>query len=253
MSKDKDLPVIEIFGPTIQGEGPLAGQRSHFVRFGGCSYRCDWCDSEHAVEPKLVKQNRTMLSGHEIAEKLCRLSRAQWVTLTGGDPCMHGLEGLIGELNLCNFRVSIETQGAIWQDWLTFCDSVVVSPKLPSSNMFHKTDWEVLAKYSNTLRHRMVFKFVIFTAIDLDAAKAVSKRYPLHKVYLSAGTEWWDIRDAQASFGLRRPHADDMVIKARVTDKLHWLYEEVLKDPFWTHATVFPQLHVLAWGHKQGV
>lgn len=39
----KKLPVIELFGPTIQGEGLMIGKRSHFVRFGGCGYRCSWC------------------------------------------------------------------------------------------------------------------------------------------------------------------------------------------------------------------
>jgi 7-carboxy-7-deazaguanine synthase len=34
------FPVIEVFGPTVQGEGPDAGRPAYFVRFGGCDYRC---------------------------------------------------------------------------------------------------------------------------------------------------------------------------------------------------------------------
>jgi 7-carboxy-7-deazaguanine synthase len=34
------LTVNEVFGPTFQGEGPLAGQRAMFVRLSGCSLRC---------------------------------------------------------------------------------------------------------------------------------------------------------------------------------------------------------------------
>ena len=44
------LRVVEIFGPTIQGEGALIGEPTVFVRTGGCDYRCSWCDSLHAVD-----------------------------------------------------------------------------------------------------------------------------------------------------------------------------------------------------------
>jgi 7-carboxy-7-deazaguanine synthase len=37
------LPVTEIFGPTLAGEGSIAGQVSFFVRFFGCGFRCTWC------------------------------------------------------------------------------------------------------------------------------------------------------------------------------------------------------------------
>lgn len=32
----RSFPVVEIFGPTIQGESPDAGRPAYFVRFGGC-------------------------------------------------------------------------------------------------------------------------------------------------------------------------------------------------------------------------
>lgn len=35
-TKEKKFAVIETFGSTIQGEGPLAGSKTMFVRFGGC-------------------------------------------------------------------------------------------------------------------------------------------------------------------------------------------------------------------------
>ncbi|MGB2992770.1 MAG: 7-carboxy-7-deazaguanine synthase QueE, partial [Paenisporosarcina sp.] len=40
------IPVMEIFGPTIQGEGMVIGQKTMFVRTGGCDYSCSWCDSK---------------------------------------------------------------------------------------------------------------------------------------------------------------------------------------------------------------
>jgi len=42
------FPVMEIFGPTIQGEGALIGMPTHFVRLGGCTYRCAWCIAENS-------------------------------------------------------------------------------------------------------------------------------------------------------------------------------------------------------------
>lgn len=37
------FPVLEIFGPVLQGEGRMIGVQTHFVRFGYCDYRCAWC------------------------------------------------------------------------------------------------------------------------------------------------------------------------------------------------------------------
>ena len=34
------IPVLEIFGPTIQGEGRVIGRKTMFVRTAGCDYRC---------------------------------------------------------------------------------------------------------------------------------------------------------------------------------------------------------------------
>ena len=42
------IPVAEIFGPTIQGEGPHVGMQTLFVRVAGCDFKCAWCDSKFA-------------------------------------------------------------------------------------------------------------------------------------------------------------------------------------------------------------
>jgi uncharacterized Fe-S radical SAM superfamily protein PflX len=81
--KAKRLAVVEVFGPVIQGEGPLAGSKTMFVRFGGCDYRCTKCDSLHAVIPQAVKKNAQYLTAEEITDKLVALrghSGTNWVT-----------------------------------------------------------------------------------------------------------------------------------------------------------------------------
>ena len=32
------MPIMEVFGPTIQGEGMVIGQKTIFIRTGGCDY-----------------------------------------------------------------------------------------------------------------------------------------------------------------------------------------------------------------------
>ena len=39
--------VSEVFGPTVQGEGPSCGRIATFVRLGRCDLRCSWCDTPY--------------------------------------------------------------------------------------------------------------------------------------------------------------------------------------------------------------
>ena len=41
------LAVSEIFGPTLQGEGPSSGRRAMFLRLAGCNLSCSWCDTAY--------------------------------------------------------------------------------------------------------------------------------------------------------------------------------------------------------------
>src|SRR6478752_6895841 len=113
------LPVIEIFGPTVQGEGPDMGRPAYFVRFGGCDFRCTWCDSMHAVEPALVRASATAMSAPEIADRLGALEAGPLVDI----------------LHESGYEVAVETQGSRWREWLGGVDRLVVSPKGPSSGM----------------------------------------------------------------------------------------------------------------------
>lgn len=243
---DKLLPVVELFGPTIQGEGALAGQVSYFVRFGSCSYRCSWCDSMHAVAPEQIKAHVEHCHSDDILAVLAGLSNLPpdvekpWVTLTGGDPCLHDLTDLVFSLKNAGYRVAVETQGAIWKNWLIACDLVTCSPKGPSSGMQDRFSASLLTKYQQILDHQdqLVLKFVIFTEEDLAWAKSVRMIFGKPRIFLSVGTP------SAASVGIL---SADLILASyrRLVDK-------VLADPFWYDATVLPQLHALLWGRELG-
>ena len=107
------LPVVEVFGPTIQGEGELAGVPTAFVRFGGCDYRCSWCDSLFAVLPEDVRRAPRMTPA-EVAAALAALEGSpEWVTLSGGNPALLELGELVALLHASGRRVTVETQGSV--------------------------------------------------------------------------------------------------------------------------------------------
>src|SRR3954447_6224 len=104
------IPVVEIFGPTIQGEGAEAGIPTHFVRVGGCDFRCSWCDTMYAVDPQIVRETAETLSSQEIVTRVEALDgRPEWVTISGGNPALHKLDELVSGLHCAGFRVSVET------------------------------------------------------------------------------------------------------------------------------------------------
>lgn len=239
---NKTLPVMEIFGPTIQGEGLLAGKRSHFIRLGGCGYKCTWCDSMHAVTPKLVKANAERMDAAEIVvniESIDAGGHSEWVTISGGDPTMHNLEALVLALRAAGHKIAIECQGQFFHEWMTLCDLITISPKPPSSGMLDKFDITVVSdilKYCNSY-----LKVVIFNGKDLNWAIDLhdSTRHTA-QMHLSVGTVLEADRDK------------DVEIEAGICSDLRVLYEEALKVDDLHDVTILPQLHVLAWGHEQG-
>ncbi len=81
------IRISEIFGPTIQGEGPLVGHPTVFVRTGGCDYRCTWCDTLYAVLPE-HRDEWTLMAPSEIMARVNGLSggKSVLVSLSGGNP-----------------------------------------------------------------------------------------------------------------------------------------------------------------------
>jgi 7-carboxy-7-deazaguanine synthase len=241
-SKVKTFPVIEIFGPTIQGEGAEAGLTCHFVRLGGCDFRCSWCDTMYAVDPVEVRINATLMSASEITSRLASLDGApRWVVISGGNPALHKIDSLIAELHRSDRRVAVETQGSVWRDWLADVDRLTVSPKPPSSGMTnhrHITQFErFMARAVDGTSDRLVLKIVCFEEIDLQWSMEVASRYSSVPLYLSAGT----------------PVPAPAHLRDAVGERYAWLCERVAAEPALSDARVLPQLHVIAWKDRSGV
>lgn len=242
----KKLPIIEIFGPTIQGEGYLIGAPTHFVRTGGCTYRCEWCDSLFAVLPEEVKKNATRMEVHEIISKVAELPPAPWVTISGGDPCMHkGLHEVVLGLQQQGYRVAVETQGALWQDWLLDCNAVTFSPKGPSSGNI--TDIaEFVSFASKAVKHtHVIVKPVVFNPADLEYALA------LKKALTGKFGRAYNLFVFQA--GTVHDHNDPDGIRDRIMDNTRALVEQlILKESegftiFDADTRILPQLHAAVW------
>jgi 7-carboxy-7-deazaguanine synthase len=238
----RTLPVIEIFGPTIQGEGAEAGLPCNFIRVGGCDYRCTWCDSMYAVDPAEVRANAEHLTVNEITSRLRTLAgNPPWVVVSGGNPALLQLGPLVSALQDDGRKVAIETQGSSWKPWLGAVDRLTVSPKAPSSAMDterHRSQFERFMESAQVVNaDGLVLKIVCFDEIDLGWAREISSHWPSVPLFLSAGT----------------PVPSPPNLLAAVAARFRWLSETVANDPTLARARVLPQLHVVAWGDARGV
>src|SRR5688572_15697251 len=130
----KSILISEIFGPTIQGEGSLVGRPTVFVRTGSCDYRCSWCDTLYAVLPQ-HKGDWTPHTSEEVLSQVEGLTGGFpiLITVSGGNPALQPLDGLLDLGHQRGHTFALETQGSRPQEWFSKLDHLVLSPKPPSS------------------------------------------------------------------------------------------------------------------------
>jgi 7-carboxy-7-deazaguanine synthase len=239
------VPVIEIFGPTIQGEGMVVGQKTMFVRTAGCDYSCSWCDSSFTWDGS-GKHLIVQMTAEDIWAELKRLggNGFSFVTISGGNPALlRHLDRLVAILKENNIKIGVETQGSKWQDWLYDIDELTISPKPPSSGM--TTDFSMLTNILGKLRDRnrnqhISLKIVVFNEEDYAYAKQVHLRYPAIPFYLQVGND--DIASL-----------DNERLVSHLLEKYQTLINQVMSDEDLKDVKVLPQLHALVWGNKRGV
>src|SRR5215472_17562041 len=180
-SKNKKIPLVEVFGPTVQGEGAVIGQLTYFLRFGLCDYACTMCDSMHAVDPAQVKKNATWLTQEQIYQAFTLQNDApnvRWITYSGGNPCIHDLSELTIALRSRGYKIAVETQGTFAPQWLWKTNIVTVSPKGPG--MGEKFEHNVFRKFFDVTHQHPGFnvKIVVFGEEDLEFARTIIQDYP---------------------------------------------------------------------------
>lgn len=124
------LPVHELFGPTIQGEGRWVGKAVSFIRLSGCPVGCPWCDTGYADGGNGLPREYLAL------EDIVKSVGGFRVVISGGEPFIHPrLPELVTALVNRGKSVAIETSGAFWQPiggaWVTLSPKQHVSPRYP--------------------------------------------------------------------------------------------------------------------------
>ena len=226
---EASLVVSEVFGPTVQGEGPSVGQVAGFVRLGRCTLSCQWCDSRYTWDWEHhdpAQELRTV----GVASLLAQLETmgVGMVVVTGGEPLQRHLPPLLEGVKERGWRVEVETSGTIAPELAPgLVDQYNVSPKLAHSGNQRARYYrpEVLRAFQST--GRAVFKFVARAPSDLVEAEAMVTECGLTPVYVM-------------------PEGTDA---ATVTARMRELAQPVL-DRRWN---LTPRLHILLWGDRRGV
>ena len=179
------MKVVEIF-LSIEGEGKRAGLPAVFIRPAGCNLHCSYCDTRYACD----KPEYTEMSIKQILEKVESFG-CQRVTLTGGEPLIHGgVKQLIDALCTNDFEVNVETNGSV--DVYPFR---VDDEGLEYENLFFTIDYKCP---SSEMEYKMVesnfiyaseedvVKFVVGSKEDMDKAlEVIRKSVTVAQVYFS--------------------------------------------------------------------
>jgi organic radical activating enzyme len=218
------LQVSEIFY-SIQGEGASCGRATAFIRLGGCTLGCQWCDTKYTWRGGPVWEESHIL---ETIQEF----PARRVVVTGGEPFEQDITSLLQALRAVGFTIEIETAGfaplANVQCAL-LAHQLNVSPKLANSGVPYarRIHLPVLEFLRDT--GTAYFKFVVDQPADVAEVDALVTTLSLapDRVLLMP----------------QALTADEVLTKSR------WLVETCKVHGY----GYSPRLHILLWGAKRGV
>lgn len=239
MVTDDRLPISEIFGPTIQGEGPAAGQCATFVRFMGCNLSCSWCDTAYTWDGDRfgLRVTTNWWTPTQILTEVANRSDTGIVVVTGGEPLLRqdhpAWSELLAGLMDGGWRLHIETNGTLvpTAETLAAAELICVSPKLANAgehrghqNPTPRAEFVDLAHAHQCLHLKVVCQDE--GDVERAARMALALRWPWGRVWvMPEGTttevlnrRWPVIASAAARLGINATH----------------------------------RLHVLAWGDERG-
>lgn len=229
------LVVSEVFGPTIQGEGPSVGRPASFVRLGGCNLSCQWCDTAYTwdsarydLRAELRRDDITTISDRAL------FGDPAVVVITGGEPLLHQRQPawtrLLTKLARADVDIEIETNGTLTPTAET-CDLGVwwnVSPKLAHSG--DPAHLRIRHAALNTLidTGRASLKFVCATEADVDEA-------------------------AELVHDLEAPHTAVWISPEGTTASDVLTHTRQIADATVQHGfNLGTRLHIFAWGDERG-
>ena len=96
---------------TIQGEGPLCGERALFIRLNGCNLRCPGCDTSYTGSDLNVGPYWAVREAQGRG-----WAKGALVVITGGEPMRQNIAPMIVALLEGGYRVQIETNGVLWPE-----------------------------------------------------------------------------------------------------------------------------------------
>lgn len=225
------LVVSEVFGPTVQGEGPSLGRRAAFVRLGRCSLDCRWCDTPYTwdwerFDPAVELSERAV--GDVVAD--VEAMAVDRVVITGGEPLLQQrrLVPFLDAAAKRGWSVEVETNGTIAPDApiVERVEQFNVSPKLANSGVATERAIVPGALAAFVASGKAAFKFVVTAPADLDEVQALVDEHELSPIWIMPeGTT----PDAVLAGG--RLLADEVLARG------------------WQMTT---RLHVLLWGDQRG-
>lgn len=233
---DLTLPVSEVFGPTIQGEGPHAGRVCHFIRLGGCNLSCTWCDTPYSTGQHGIPLST--IPRTTIRDLAPQLPRNSILIITGGEPLMHAprqaFEALLHLAHSLGNQVHVETNGTILPEphIAGMIDHFTVSPKTtaPMRNDRHApslTDWEPYAD-------KTCFKYVIDTDNPNDADRLIQTAKHQATLHGCHPTNIWAMPEGTT------------------TQELQAKFRTVAEAATHHNINTTHRLHTLAWGNQKG-
>ena len=106
--------VSEVFGPTVQGEGPYLGTPAIFLRLMGCNLACRWCDTAYTWDATRydLAAERQRMTVAEVAARIEALG-PHLLVISGGEPLLQQarLQHLVDRMP--GRMVHIETAGTV--------------------------------------------------------------------------------------------------------------------------------------------
>lgn len=230
------LPISEVFGPTIQGEGPAAGRSASFIRFMGCNLSCSWCDTPYTWDAQRhdLRAGTRWLSVGDILDQLPEVTPV--VVLTGGEPLLQqhrpAFQALVHALVDQGRRIHVETNGTVVPSGplLSYAEVIVVSPKLLNAGDHRgHQDPAIRAEYTDlAARPQLHLKVVCEDRWDVSLVADLARRlrWPLERVWVMP--------------------------QGTTTPQLHERWRLIAEEAARCGINATHRLHVLAWGDQRG-